>query len=162
MNICEAIRELNKLDNPNIPEVNITVILSTELNEGLSSGNIEDEYDDQTVEDWYNFLGNVEEIIESEHNYEIADVATSTRAHQFSHYIDFFTTEDKECVVNLRISDNASTTSIKGNRKRHLQARIKDNYNNCNYKLLGVTVDNNRFNTCDEALDEIRRILKTV
>lgn len=153
----EAFKLLNEAtkeeDRPTI--IHIDVYVENELEEALPSGNIEDKYDEQTLEDWYDFASTVEGIIDNFGN--VVNISLSKQPNSLSEYIDFYVVDkdgnQKKYLIDLRLSDHKSTPSARQNRKRHVK-KIDSNY-----VLKSVLVNNKQFASYDAAIIHIREIL---
>lgn len=156
--LYEALEALSKEDADNKLVLNVNVQIENYLYEDLPSGEKNANYDDQVIEDWSNFIGNIEEIIEEENNYSLEDVFSSNKGNKLSTYFNFLLPNNRECIINLRVSDHAGAGHINTNRKRHVQDYIK-NHGLLNYKLYGITVNDKLYNSYDDALDAIRNLL---
>lgn len=154
--LYEALEELAKLDNDLV--VNINVQIENYLDEDLPSGEKNANYDDQVIEDWNNFIGNIEEIIEEENGYSLEDVFTSNKGNKLSTYFNFLLPNNKNCIINLRVSDHAGSGHINVNRKQHVKDYIKK-HGTANYKLYGITVNDKLYDSYNEALDAIRKLI---
>ena len=139
-------------------KLNIKVEVLVEPNfvdEKMVSGNIEDKYDDQTLEDWYDFASNVEGMVDRK--FIVVNINMSKREDSLSEYIDFYKKDEngdkKEGVIDLRLSDHKSTQSARQNRKRKVSKIDKD------YKLVSVIVNDKHFDSYDEALKHIEELL---
>lgn len=157
--LYEALEELAKLDNDLV--VNVNVQIENYLYEDLPSGEKNTKYDDQVIEDWNNFIGNIEEIIEEEYNYSLEDVFSSNRGNKLSTYFNFLLPSNQNCVINLRVSDHAANTSIRTNRKQHVKNYVKE-HGIANYKLFGITVNDKMYDSYDDALNAIRRLISEI
>lgn len=156
--LYEALEALSKEDIDNKLVLNVNVQIENYLYEDLPSGEKNANYDDQVIEDWNNFIGNIEEIIEEENNYSLEDVFSSSKGNKLSTYFNFLLPNNQECIINLRVSDHAGTGHINTNRKRHVQDYIKK-HGLLNYKLYGITVNDKLYNSYDDALDAIRNLV---
>lgn len=160
--LYEALEALSKVDaNDNKLVLNINVQIENYLNEGLPSGERNANYDDQVIEDWNNFIGNIEEIIEVENGYSLEDIFSSNKGNKLSTYFNFLLPNNQECIINLRVSDHASSGYIKANRKSHVQDYIKE-HGLLNYKLYGVTVNDKLYTSYDDALNAIRDLISKI
>lgn len=126
-----------------------------DIHEELPSGNQNEIYDEQTLEEWYNFASTVEGIID---NFcDVINVSLSKRVDSLSEYIDFYSYDEdgnrKNYLVDLRLSDHRSTYNSRSNRIRKVK-RL-----NTNYELIGVVVNNKTFKTYSDAIKYIRKIL---
>ena len=157
--LYEALEELAKLDNDLI--VNVNVQIENYLYEDLPSGEKNAKYDDQVIEDWNNFIGNIEEIIEEEYNYSLEDVFSSNRGNKLSTYFNFLLPSNQNCIINLRVSDHAANASIRTNRKQHVKNYVKE-HGIANYKLFGITVNDKMYDSYDDALDALRRLISEI
>ena len=126
-----------------------------DIQEELPSGNQNEIYDEQTLEEWYNFASTVEGIID---NFcDVINVSLSKHADSLSEYIDFYSYDKdgnrKNYLIDLRLSDHRSTYNSRSNRIRKVK-RL-----NTNYELIGVVVNNKTFKTYSDAIKYIRKIL---
>lgn len=159
--LYEALEALSKADIDNKLVLNINVQIENYLYEDLPTGEKNAQYDDQVIEDWNNFIGNIEEIIEIEKGYSLEDVFTSSRGNKLSTYFNFLLPNNQECIINLRVSDHASKSSTKTNRRAHVRDYIKE-HGLLNYKLYGITVNDKMYNSYDEALDAVRELISKI
>lgn len=157
--LYEALEELAKLDNDLI--VNVNVQIENYLYEDLPSGEKNAKYDDQVIEDWNNFIGNIEEIIEEEYNYSLEDVFSSNRGNKLSTYFNFLLPSNQNCIINLCVSDHATNANIRTNRKQHVKNYVKE-HGIANYKLFGITVNDKMYDSYDDALDALRRLISEI
>lgn len=160
--IQEAWDLLNKIveessDNKNIIRINAVVECTDKdyIIEKLPSGNRVGEYDEQTLDDWYDFASTVEGIID---NFcEVVHVSSSNNPDSLSEYIDFYSIDEqgtpKDYLVDLRLSDHSPTKNTQPLRKRKA-SRI-----NPKFVLKTVTVNDKTFKSYDEAIRYIRKML---
>lgn len=159
--LYETLEALSKIDDSNKLILNVNVQIENYLYEDLPSGEINASYDDQVIEDWNNFIGNIEEIIEEENGYSLKDVFVSNRGNKLSTYFNFLLPDNEECIINLRVSDHPNTPSIRTNRKAHVKDYIKQ-HGLLNYKLYGITVNDKMYDSYDEALDAIKNLVSKI
>ena len=133
----------------------VKVFVSNEINEKIVSGKPEDKYDEQTLEEWYDFASNVEGIIERQ--FIVKNISLSKQPESLSEYIDFYRKDEdgnqKEGLVDLRLSDHKSTTNSRQNRKNKVKKLDP------NYRLVSVIVNERQFNSYEEALKYIEELL---
>ena len=67
LTIQEALKLLNEMasEEEKAKVINVEIIVDTDIDEGLPSGNKDEKYDEQTLEDWYDFASTIEGIIEN-------------------------------------------------------------------------------------------------
>ena len=157
MNIIqEAFEKLSKLseEDSGVKVIKINVVVEPEsLYEGLPDGS--GIYDEQTLEDWYDFAATIEGII---NNFgEIANISLSNHSNSLSEYIDFYSLDEnsnrKNYLIDLRLSDHKATTSAKELRKKRV-SKI-----DTNYVLKSVIVNDRQFKSYGEAINYIREML---
>ena len=142
-----------------IDEIKITVEVNvepqSEINEDIVSGNPEDKYDEQTLEDWYNFASNIEGIIEK--NFIIQNISLSKNVESLSQYFDFYRKDEDgnkvKGLVDLRLSDHRQTTNARRVRKNRVSKIDLD------YRLVSVIVNGKQFKSYEEALTKIESLL---
>ena len=109
--------------NINKLKININVVVEKAVNKEIMSNNIEDKYDDQTLEDWYNFASNIESIIDK--NFIVKKISISKNKTSLSEYINFYrkdkNEQPKEVLLNLRLLDHKSTTNSRRVRKNKVK-----------------------------------------
>ena len=136
-------------------KIKIEVIVSNDLDEKIVSGNPEDKYDEQTLEDWYDFASNVEGLIDQK--FFVNNISLSKQPESLSEYIDFYRKDEdgnrKEGIVDLRLSDHGATTNARRNRINKIK-KIDPNY-----KLVSVIVNERQFDSYDEALEYVKKLL---
>ena len=124
--------------------IDVEVLVESNIDEDIVSGNAEEKYDDQTLEDWYDFASNVEGLIE-----KVGTIVNVSQSRQsLSQYIDFYT-KDKDGnnltgLVDLRLSDHKSTSNARA------------------YRLVSVIVNGKYFESYEEALVYIENLLKNI
>ena len=159
-NIVEAFlnvkEESLKEDKQNDFNINIEVLVEPKLGEDVVSGNPEDKYDDQTLEDWYDFASNVEGLID-----KIGTVVNVSESKQsLSQYIDFYA-KDKDGnklngLVDLRLSDHKSTSNARKLRKKKAQKLDP------HFRLVSVIVNKKQFDSYEDALIYIEKLLNNI
>jgi hypothetical protein len=136
-------------------KIDIEVLVSNYLDEKIVSGNAEDKYDDQTLEEWYDFASNIEGIIDRK--FIVKNINLSKNIESLSEYIDFYCKDKdgnkKDGLVNLRLSDHKSTSNARRIRKN------KASKIDPNYKLVSIIVNEHRFDSYDSALEYIKNLL---
>lgn len=155
--LYEAIRLLNKLDSKEPEVIKITVIVNKDdsIEERLPSGNKDEVYDDQTLEDWYDFANTIECTID---NFcDIVNMSISKNPNSLSEYIDFYVYDEngnkKDYLVDLRLSDHKATTNARELRKKN--AHKLDS----NPGFVTVLVNDKQFDSYDQAINYIRSTL---
>lgn len=150
-------RMVEESNNANIIKISVLVESVNEgpVLEGLPSGDRADTYDDQTLEDWYDFASTVEGIVD---NFcKVVNVSMSHNPDSLSEYIDFYSLDEqgnqKDYLIDLRLSDHPATKNAQTLRKRKV-AKI-----NPNFILKSVTVNDKTFKSYDEAIKYIRNML---
>lgn len=137
--------------------INIDVCVEcADIDEDLPSGNINDKYDEQTLEEWYDFAANVEGIIDSLG--EVVNVSLSKQPDSLSEYIDFYSFDKngnkKNYLIDLRLSDHAATSNSRRTRKHHVSKL------NPTYEMFSIIVNNNsKFKSYSEAINYLRQYL---
>lgn len=157
LTIGEALNLLNEMatEEEKARIITIDVLVESDLDEDLPSGNINDKYDEQTLDDWYDFAETVEGIID---NFcDVVDISLSKNKESISEYISFYSYDEngnrKNYLVNLRLSDHGKTNRGRETRKRKV-SKIDPNY-----MLKSVIINNKQFKSYDEAIQYIRKIL---
>ncbi|MDY6431005.1 MAG: hypothetical protein SPL00_04365 [Bacilli bacterium] len=135
-------------------KISIEVLVEPDLDEDIVSGNAKEIYDDQTLEDWYDFASNVEGLID-----KIGTVMNVSESKQsLSQYIDFYVNNkngDKlEGLIGLRLSDYKSTSNARKLRKKKAQ-KIDQNY-----RLVSINVNKKQFDSYEDALSHIEELFK--
>lgn len=153
-NVYEMYKLLNELDdnseNPQVISIYTTIqLLPNELTENVNK------LSEQEVEEWFDFASTVEGIID---NFgEVMNTSISNRPDSISEYIDFYCYDEdgnkKNYIVDLRLSDHKSTNLARQNRLKRVK-RI-----NGDYQLFGITVNNENFDSYDEAIYYLRKYL---
>ena len=157
LTIQEALKLLNEMasEEEKAKVINVDIIVDTNIDEGLPSGNKDEKYDEQTLEDWYDFASTIEGIIENFS--DTVDISLSKNPESLSEYISFYLYDKdgnkKNYLVNLRLSDHPKTSKGRETRKRKV-SKIDPNY-----KLKSVIVNNKQFDSYDDAIKLIRKIL---
>lgn len=155
--ISEAFNHLDKLlENSN--EYDQKIFITAEITlydiDGAVVSGISN-YDDNTLDEWYNFESDVEYLIGSIG--EINSINSSDQLNSLSEYIDFqcYDTSGnlKNCLINLRLSDHQPTHASKRTRNNRLSKLTM------NYKKLNVTVNSKVFDSYDEALKYVQILL---
>lgn len=122
----------------------------------LPSGTLTDEYDDQTIEEWNDFVSSVEALIEKQGR--ITKTSRSASKDSLSTYIDFKVIKNKveqEGTIDLRVSDYKQTSAARRARKRHAQKL------DLNVRFISIIVNNRTFNSYSDALDYLQKLLET-
>ena len=122
----------------------------------LSSGTLTDEYDDQTIEEWNDFVSSVEALIEKQGR--ITKTSHSASKDSLSTYIDFKAIKNKveqEGTIGLRVSDYKQTGAARRIRKRRAQKLDP------NVRFISIIVSNRTFNSYSDALDYLQKLLET-
>lgn len=154
----EMYRIMNELaqefDKPEVIKVNVLVTADS-IQENLPSGVKGKKYDDQTIDDWFDFLGTIEGFVD---NYcDVVNTSMSKQPDSLSEYIDFYVYDQngqkKNYLINLRLSDHSSTNAARRTRKRNASKL------NTRYKLFSVTVNNRTFKSYSEAENYIRELI---
>lgn len=122
----------------------------------LPSGTFTDEYDDQTIEEWNDFVSSVEALIEKQGR--ITKTSHSASKDSLSTYIDFKVIKNKveqEGTIGLRVSDYKQTGAARRIRKRRAQKLDP------NVRFISIIVSNRTFNSYSDALDCLQKLLET-
>lgn len=153
-NVYEMYKLLNELDdnseNPQVISIYTTIqLLPSELTEDVNK------LSEQEVEEWFDFASTVEGIID---NFgEVVNTSISNRPDSISEYIDFYCYDEdgnkKNYIVDLRLSDHKSTNLARQTRLKRVK-RI-----NGDYQLFGITVNDENFDSYDEAIYYLRKYL---
>ena len=153
----EAFKVLNELmdeaDKPEIIKIEV-IVQPVDITEGLpdpSSG----KYDEQTLEDWYDFASTVEGIVD---NFcDVVNISLSKNPDSLSEYIDFYVYDEegnrKNYLIDLRLSDHGGTENARQVRKKH--AKKIDN----TFILRSIIVNNNTVKSYNEAVQKVRKLL---
>lgn len=154
--IGKAIHRILNEDEKNYIQVN--VYISPTIIEKVVSGDENEVYDDQTLEEWYDFVDNAEGIIERMG--DVVEISSSDNPKSLSEYISFYTFDEfgltKPGILNIRLSDHPQTRAAKKTRKRHISKLDKQ------YKLISIIINGSEkadFNSYDDALRYIRDYL---
>lgn len=156
-NLHEVFRRLNETvdesDRPEIIKIDV-VVQPEELTEGLPSPK-DTVYDEQTLEDWYDFAATVEGIID---NYcDTVNISLSKNPNSLSEYIDFYVYDEngdiKNYLINLRLSTHGGTDGGKRLRKKKVQ-KVSSKY-----ELVSIIVNNQTFRTYHQAINAVRKLL---
>lgn len=136
-------------------KISVNVFVSNDFEEGVVSGDKNTEYDEQTLEDWYDFAATIEGIIERQ--FIVENISISKNPKSLSEYIDFYRQDEngdrKDGLVDLRLSDHGLTTNGRQVRKRRA-ARIDKNY-----RLISVVVNDKIFDSYGAAIKHIEGLL---
>ena len=119
--------------------------------------NDEGNLDQQAVTQWNNFIDNVVSYIDYL-DFEIVDDRSSDRSSSYSHYTSFYPVDmdgnqKTEYLVNFRISDHIVS---------HLKKNKRSQNSKQKYRLVAVTVNNETFETYEQALDYIEHQLDSL
>ena len=157
MNSKEIFDKLNSIDieekkNPHSYVIKVNAYIDT-LDESLPSG--AGNYDEQTLEDWYDFAATVEGIVD---NYcDTVNISLIKNPYSLSEYIDFYCFDSagnkKNVLIDLRLSDHKATSAAR--KVRNVKASKIDN----NYDLVTVIVNDKYFDSYHDALQYIRQLL---
>lgn len=158
-NIQQDLDELNEdvddVEDDDKLRINIEVIVANDVDEDIVSGNVEDKYDDQTLEEWYDFASNIEGIVDRK--FIVKNINLSKNIESLSEYIDFYCKDadgnKKEGMIDLRLSDHRSTSNARRLRKK------KANNLDPNNKLISVIVNERQFDSYDSALKYVETLL---
>ena len=153
--VTEAYRldELSEKGTKNKFKIDINAYIDGILNEDyLPSGTFEDKYDDQTIEEWNDFVSNVETLIEKQG--DITNISHSANKNSLSTYIDFLLNNAVEPgIIDLRISDHKQTTDARNVRRKH--AKKLDP----NARFVSIIVNDKTFNSYSDALNYLQKLL---
>ena len=140
-------------DTENKFKIYINAYIDGIVNEDyLPSGTFEDKYDDQTIEEWNDFVNNVETLIEKQG--DITNISHSANKNSLSTYIDFLLNNAVEPgIIDLRISDHKQTTDARNIRRKH--AKKLDP----NARFLSIIVNDKTFNSYSDALNYLQKLL---
>lgn len=145
----EMVEESNK---PEIIRIDVIVESSNKLNEEETSN----KYDEQTLEDWYDFASTIEGIVDN--LCDVVNISLSKNPDSLSEYIDFYLLDKdgnrKNYLIDLRLSDHGSTTNARRNRVRKVK-KIDDNY-----ELMSIIVKDKSFDSYHKAIEYLRKILE--
>lgn len=131
--------------------------------------NNEGEPDPQAVTQWNNFIDNVVSYIDYL-DFEIVDDHGSDRSLSYSHYTSFYPADKDgnqktEYLINFRISDHI-VSHLKKKSRYYYQNLAKKNKRSQDskqkYRLVAVTVNNETFETYEQALDYIEHQLESL
>lgn len=155
--LLEVFRLLNEqLDEAEKPEIiSIEVFVEpVELAENIPSSSIQ-VYDEQTIEEWYDFASTVEGIID---NFcDLVNISLSKNDTSLSEYIDFYVYDSegnkKNYLIDLRLSTHGATQGARETRKRHVK-KI-----DTNYELHSIIVNDKTFNSYNDAISYVRKLL---
>ena len=148
--LLEAFRLLNEqLDEAEKPEIiSIKVFVEpVELNENVPDSSVR-VYDEQTIEEWYDFAETVEGIID---NFcDVVNISLSKNDTSLSEYIDFYVYDSegnrKNYLIDLRLSTHGASGDARQKRKRQVK-KI-----DTNYELQSIIVNNKTFNSYNDAI----------
>lgn len=112
--------------------------------------------DDKTFDEWSNFESAVRDYIDQ--NYMLLGISMSRNTSSISEYIDFQVLGDdgnvKEVVIELRLSNHRPTHTAKETQRR----KLKRVYNNV-YRMVGVTVNNETYDTYSKAFEFVKKVI---
>lgn len=135
--------------------IDINAFIEGIVNEdSLPSGTFADKYDDQTIEEWNDFVSSVEALIEKQG--KIVKTSHSANKNSLSTYIDFKLIIDKvekEGIISLRVSDHKQTSAARRVRRKHTQKL------DSNVRFLSIIVNNKTFTSYSEALGYLQQLL---
>ena len=158
MTIYEAFKFLDSLEKESDRHTIIPIYVyldNKELYEELPSGNLQDKYSEQTLEEWYDFASTVEGIIES--LCEVVNISLSKNLDSLSEYIDFYVLDAqgnrKNYLIDLRLSDHKSNQNVRRTRLRNV-TKIDPNH-----VLTSIIVNNRTFKNYSEAIFYLRTFL---
>lgn len=147
---------IDKLEESKIPTIKINVIVESSLEEELPPyNNTDGNYDEQTLEDWYDFAANVETLVENK--FIVKNINLSKNPNSLSEYIDFVSKDsdgnEVGHLIDLRLSDHGASSGARNLRRK--KAKKLDPY----AQLVSVIVNDRTFNSYEEALEYVRNLL---
>ena len=157
INLQEIFEKLNTIDEEELSRIHVEVIVEKNyLNEDkLPSGDKSVKYDEQTLEDWYDFASTVEGIVDNLS--DIVNISLSKNPDSLSEYIDFYIYDAegnrKNYLIDLRLSDHGQTNNARSNRKRKV-AKIDSNY-----ILKSIIVNDKIYHSYSQAIQAVRELL---
>lgn len=125
--------------------------------------------DQQALTQWNTFIDNVVSYIEYL-DFEIVDNHSSNRPTSYSHYTSFYPTDKNEnqkteYLINFRISDHV-VNHLKKKSRYYYQNLAKRNKRSegdkQKFRLVAVTVNNETFETYEQALSYIEKQLENL
>ena len=133
--------------------IEVEVIVEPIIDEAIPSG--KGNYDDQTLEDWYDFAATIEGIID---NFcDTVKISLSKNPDSISEYIDFYSYDEngnkRNYLIDLRLSDHGSTVSARKVRAKHAKKL------NTNYRLESIIVNGSTVKSYNEAIKKLQEIL---
>ena len=118
--------------------------------------NFEDKYDEQTIEEWKDFVTSIEALIEN--NGEIINVYHNSYHDSLSTSIDFYLVagEIKQNeTLNLRVSDQPQTSNLSITKRKLVQEL------NSNERFLSITINKeNNFSFYIDALNYLKKLME--
>ena len=155
--LLEAFKLLNEqLDEAEKPEIiSIKVFVEpVELNENIPDTSVR-VYDEQTIEEWYDFAATVEGIID---NYcDIVNISLSKQPDSLSEYIDYYVYDEngnqKNYLIDLRLTTHGGTDNGKRLRKKKVSKLSSK------YELVSIIVNSETFNSYHQAINAVRKLL---
>ena len=146
---------LNKSSENNIFKIYVNVIVKNSINENIIFEDIEDKYDEQTLEDWYDFASNIESYLERK--FFIKKVCFKKNKELLQEKFDFCCKgvkgNQKEGLIGLRLLDLKSNSDYKILRQKIAKK------NNLNSQLVFVVVNRKKFKKINYALEYIKVLL---
>lgn len=155
MKLTHSRNSLNKNSENNIFKIYVNVIVKNSIDENIIFEDIEDKYDEQILEDWYDFASNIESYLERK--FFIIKVYFKKNKEILQEKFDFCCKgvkgNQKEGLIGLRLLDLKSTSAYKIIRKKVTSK------NNLNSQLVFVTVNSKKFKKINSALEYIKALL---
>ena len=133
--------------------IKIEVFVRNDLSGKPVPERVEDQYDEQTLEDWYDFAANVEGIIDR--NGVVTNISLCKNSPNLSEHLAFYRKDEKDNrkdgVVDLRLSDQSSETDAPHNMEITNQSH--------NDRLVSIVVNERSFDSYESALQTIEALL---
>lgn len=135
-------------------KINVDVIVeNASISEKLPDGS--KVYDEQTLEDWYDFASSVENIVDN--LTDTVNISLSKTRGSLSEYIDFYVYDlngnKKNYLIDLRLSDHKQTTNGRTNRKN------KASKIDSNFILKSIIVNDRQYNSYSDAIFAVKKLI---
>lgn len=137
-------------------KITVSVVVDKDANEDmLPFGNQSSVFDEQTAEDWYDFGGTIEGIIDSLS--DTTDVVFSKNPNCLSEYIIFYVYDEnrnkKNYLISLRLSGRGQITNAGNNELRKVSNAAPD------FLSRTVIINDKIYSSYTQAIQAVRRLL---
>ena len=124
-------------------KIDIKVILNNSIKEDITYNNIEDCFDEQSLEDWYDFALNIEGVLDR--NFLVKNISINKSKNRLFESIDFCR-KDNKGLINLSLSNVNNTDNIIEN-------------NDSNNKIFSINLNGKQFDSYNSTLKHIEVLL---